>query len=45
MRFTELGADDSLGAIIDDVSMLICFVAGTLIETLTGPRAVETLVI
>ena len=44
VRFTELGADDSLGAIIDDVSMLICFVSGTLIETLAGPRAVETLV-
>lgn len=43
VRFTELGPNDSLGAIIDDVSMLICFVAGTLIDTANGLRAVETL--
>lgn len=44
VRFSELGPNDSLGAIIDDVSMLICFVAGALIETDAGLRAVETLV-
>lgn len=43
VRFTELGPDDSLGAIIDDVSMLICFVSGTLIETATGAKPVEML--
>ncbi len=43
VRFTELGPDDSLGAIIDDVSMLICFVSGTLIETASGPQPVESL--
>ena len=43
VRFTELGPNDSLGAIIDDVSMLVCFVAGTLMDTKAGLRAVETL--
>jgi len=43
VRFTELGPNDSLGAIVDNVSMLVCFTAGTLIETALGPRAVETL--
>lgn len=43
IRLTELGPNDSLGAIIDNVSMLVCFAAGTLIDTATGPRAVEAL--
>lgn len=43
LRFTELGPDDSLGAIVDNISMLVCFTAGTLIDTAQGPRAVETL--
>jgi hypothetical protein len=43
VRFTELGPDDSLGAIVDDISMLVCFVAGTMIETDQGPRPVESL--
>jgi len=43
VRLTELGPDDSLGAIIDDVGMLVCFVAGTLIDTERGPKAVEML--
>jgi hypothetical protein len=45
VRFTELGSNDSLGAIIDDVSMLVCFTAGTLIDTAKGPRAVEALAV
>jgi len=45
VRFTELGCDDSLGAIIDDVSILVCFTVGTLIDTATGPRPVETLAV
>lgn len=36
VRFTEVGPDDSFGAIIDDVSMLVCFGAGTRIQTETG---------
>ena len=44
IRLTERGPDDSLGAIIDDVSMLVCFTAGTLVETDRGPRRIETLV-
>ncbi|MES2434917.1 MAG: Hint domain-containing protein [Pseudomonadota bacterium] len=43
LRFTELGPNDSLGAIVDNISMLVCFTAGTLIDTAQGPRAVETL--
>lgn len=43
LRLTEQGPNDSLGPIIDDVSMLVCFVAGTIIETATGPVPVEDL--
>ena len=43
VRFTELGPNNSLGAIIDDVSMLACFTSGTLIETAVGARPVDTL--
>ena len=43
IRLTELGPDDSLGAIIDDVSMLACFTTGTMIDTSTGQRRVESL--
>ncbi len=43
LRFTELGVDDSLGAIIDNVSILTCFVEGTLIATPNGPRRIESL--
>lgn len=43
IRFTEIGPNNSLGAIIDDISFLICFVAGTLIDTPDGPRRVEDL--
>jgi Hint domain len=43
VRFTELGPNNSYGAIIDNVSMLICFTVGTLIDTPDGPRPVEDL--
>lgn len=45
IRMTELGPNDSLGAIIDDVSMLVCFTAGTLIDTADGARAIEGLAV
>ena len=45
VRLTELGPNDSLGAIIDNVSLLVCFVAGTMIETSRGERPVETLAV
>jgi hypothetical protein len=43
LRFTEVEKDDGLGAIVDDISMLICFAAGTLIDTNLGSRRVERL--
>ncbi|WP_112311495.1 Hint domain-containing protein [Pseudogemmobacter bohemicus] len=43
IRFTELGPDNSLGGLVDDISLLVCFVAGTLITTPDGQRPVEDL--
>lgn len=43
IRFTEIGPNNSLGAIIDDISLLICYTSGTLIDTPDGPRRVEDL--
>ncbi|MEJ2029672.1 MAG: Hint domain-containing protein [Maritimibacter sp.] len=43
LRFTEQGVDDSLGAIIDNVSILTCYLEGTLIATPNGPRRIESL--
>ncbi|WP_417837880.1 Hint domain-containing protein [Tritonibacter scottomollicae] len=43
LRFTELGPDDSLGAIVDNIEMMVCFCAGTLIATEHGQRPVEDL--
>lgn len=43
IRLSEIGVDDSLGAIVDDVSLLVCFTEGTLIDTENGPCAVESL--
>lgn len=43
LRITEAGPDDSLGAIIDNVSLLVCFAEGTHIATPQGETAVESL--
>lgn len=43
VRFTELGPNNSYGAVLDNVSLLICFSAGTRIDTPDGPRPVEDL--
>lgn len=43
LRFTEVGNNNSYGALLDDVSLLVCFVAGTQIETDHGPVPVESL--
>jgi hypothetical protein len=36
LRFTELGPDNSFGAIVDNISILVCFAGQTLIDTPTG---------
>ena len=41
LRFTEIGNDDSLGAIVDNISLLVCFCQGTLIGTEHGEVAFE----
>lgn len=43
LRFTEIGNDDSLGAIIDNVSIYVCFVRGTRIACDTGEKPVESI--
>jgi hypothetical protein len=43
ISFTEVGTNNSLGALLDNVSMIVCFTAGTLIDTPDGPRPVEDL--
>ena len=43
IRFTGIGPNNSLGAVIDNVSFVVCFTAGTLIDTPGGPRPVEDL--
>ncbi len=43
LRFTEIGNDNSLGALLDNISILACFLRGTHIETKSGPRLIETL--
>lgn len=43
LRLTETGPNDSLGAIIDNVSLLICFCADTMIATPDGDRPVQDL--
>ncbi len=45
LRFTEVGDNDSLGAVLNDVSLLVCFCAGAVIETPDGPVAVENLAV
>ncbi|MDA5558554.1 Hint domain-containing protein [Shimia sp. MMG029] len=44
LSFTEIGDNDSLGAIVDNIKMMVCFANGTLIETSEGPKRIETLV-
>lgn len=44
IRITEVGPNDSYGALVDDISLMVCLTAGTMIETPDGPRAIEALV-
>jgi len=39
LRFTELGPDNSLGAVIDNVALMVCFTSDALIDTPNGPVA------
>lgn len=43
LRLTELGTNDSLGVIVDNIEILVCFCKGTQIRTANGNRPVETL--
>ena len=43
LRFTEIGNDNSYGALLDNVSILACFHKGTRIETKSGARLIEDL--
>ncbi|MEJ8563214.1 Hint domain-containing protein [Yoonia sp. GPGPB17] len=43
LRFTEVGPDDSLGAIVDNIEILVCFAQDTRIETPDGPVLVQDL--
>ncbi|MGL5012236.1 MAG: Hint domain-containing protein [Paracoccaceae bacterium] len=43
LSITEIGPNDSLGAIVDDIALLVCFTTGTPIDTDQGPVAVENL--
>jgi hypothetical protein len=38
LRFTELGPDNSFGAIVDNISILVCFAGQTLIDTPDGAQ-------
>ncbi|SDE27011.1 Hint domain-containing protein [Paracoccus isoporae] len=39
VRFTELGPQDGLGAVLDDVALMLCFAGETRIDTSTGSKA------
>ncbi|MBO9406972.1 Hint domain-containing protein [Shimia sp. R9_1] len=39
LRFTERGPNDSLGAIVDNISLMVCFAGGTRIATANGTKA------
>ncbi|SOH93391.1 intein N-terminal splicing region [Monaibacterium marinum] len=43
IRFTELGPSNALGALIDNVSIFVCFANGTNILTAKGQRPIEEL--
>ncbi len=43
VRFTEIGNDNGLGALLDNVSILACFLRGTHIETASGLLQIEDL--
>lgn len=38
LRFTEVGPNDSLGAIVDNIELLVCFAGDTEIKTLNGTK-------
>jgi hypothetical protein len=43
LTFTEIGPNDSYGALIDDISIMVCLTKDTLIDTPNGPTLVQDL--
>jgi len=41
LRMTEVGSGGSYGALIDNVSLLVCFTNDTMIDTPSGPRPIQ----
>jgi hypothetical protein len=42
LTFTEIGPNDSYGALIDDISIMVCLTKDTLIDTRTGQHWCKT---
>ncbi|SNS26487.1 Hint domain-containing protein [Tropicimonas sediminicola] len=43
LRLTQIGPNDSYGALVDDISIMVCLADGTRIETPSGSRLIEDL--
>lgn len=43
IMFTEIGNNDSFGALLDNISLMVCLTKGTLIRTPRGAVPIETL--
>jgi hypothetical protein len=45
VRFTELGLDNSYGAIVDNIELMVCFAGATMIETPSGAIAARNIAV
>jgi hypothetical protein len=45
VRFTEVGPDDSFGAIVDNIALMVCFAGGTRITTPDGVVCIQDLTV